>query len=170
MAKRRRISLGWRGNVFLGFLIVLGITFLPTSLLLMVGMLPTFMASILDRTSGKIKTLTVGSMNLAGCIPFIIKLWMGGHTMAQAAQMITQPEVIVVMYMAAAIGYLIDWSVTGIVIGIMAQKGKARLRQIEREQEVLAERWGEEVRGKIKLDAFGFALETPISGEKEEKE
>src|SRR5688572_18757538 len=124
MGKRGRIKLGWRGNLLLAFMVLLAVVFLPTTVLMMVGMLPTVMASLLDKTSGKMKTLTVGAMNMAGCAPFIIKLWMGDHTLKVAMGYIAQPEVIIVIYLAAAIGYLVDWAVTGIVIGIMSQKGK----------------------------------------------
>lgn len=148
----------WKRNVFLAFGVILAVVFLPTSTILIAGMVPTFVALLVDRTRGKMRTLTVGAMNFAGCAPFILELWLHGHTMDNAMTYITQPRTIVVIYFAAAIGYMIDWAMTGIVIGIMSEKGKARIKQIEKEKNALIERWGEEVTNTIPLDEDGFPL------------
>lgn len=153
--------MGWKGNIFLIFSILLGVVFLPTTVILLIGMLPTLAAFFVDRTRGKTRTLTVGAMNLAGCVPFILEIWINGHTMDNAMTYISQPRTIVVIYFAAAIGYMIDWAMTGIVIGVMSEKGRARLKQIEKTKNELIDRWGEEVTNTLPLDPDGFPLENP---------
>ena len=69
---------------------------------------------------------------------------------------------IVVMYSAAAIGYLIDWAMTGLVSGILYDRGQKRTVTIQKKQEELVERWGKEVTGTIPLDEYGFPLEEPV--------
>jgi hypothetical protein len=63
------------------------------------------------------------------------------------------------MYMSAAVGYLIEWSVTGMVVIFMTEKGKARLEEIAKRQKELVRKWGPEVTGELKLGPDGFPLE-----------
>ena len=63
------------------------------------------------------------------------------------------------MYTAAAGGYVIDWAVTGVVSVFMAERGRARIQDINKAHEALKERWGHEVAGNIRLDAEGFPIE-----------
>ena len=114
--------------------------------------------------------MTVGAMNMAGCAPFVMSLWAVANTPEYALRIITDPVAIIVMYSAAGLGYLIDWSMTGIVATFLTQKGKARVQDIEKLQAALVERWGPEVTGEIPIDSEGFPLETPDSGEEESEE
>jgi len=176
--KNKRKKIEWQFQVLLILLVFLSVLFFPTTALLMVGMLPTIVLFLVDRSKGKVKTMTVGAMNLAGCTPFVIEMWMTAHTLETSIEFITTPRTIVVMYFSAAIGYMIDWALTGIVSTIMYEKGKIRLDQIEKEQDHLVERWGMEVTGKLPMDAYGFAIpeeelesqQKPQEGDKPENE
>ncbi len=149
----------WQTRLMVTFLIGAAALFLPTSLLLTVGMLPTLIMLLFDRTPEKSRMLTVGSMNLAGCMPFIMELWQRQHTVDMALSYLTQPRTIVVMYFAAGIGYMIEWIVTGLVASMAVQKAKSRITSVKRRQEDLEKRWGREVSGQIPLDDEGFPLE-----------
>lgn len=158
MARKKRNPLGWKGQVILICAIVMAVVFLPTTILLVIGMLPTFVATLVDRSREKVMGMTVGAMNLAGCTPFVIELWSGEHTPEHALEIVSQPLPVTVMYAAAALGYLIEWSMTGIVAAVMSQKATARLKAIDDQQKKLVERWGREVTGEIPLDPYGFPL------------
>lgn len=157
MAGRRR-KLGWKGQVILTALLITAVVFTPTSIVLLIGMMPTIVASFVDRTPEKTRGMTVGAMNLAGCAPFIIDLWSISNTAESALEIVTNPLSIIVMYVAAGMGYLIDWSVTGIVATFLIEKARARIAAIEKMQGALIERWGLEVAGDIPLDAEGFPV------------
>jgi hypothetical protein len=146
------------------FAFIVAMVFLPTTIFLVIAMLPTFVAVIADRTRRKYKAITVGAMNVAGCTPFLISLWTKGHSIAVAVGLATNPQTIVVVWLAAAVGYLIDWSMSGIVATVMVQRSAGRLREIQKRQAELVERWGDEVTGDIPLDRYGFRIE----GEKQE--
>lgn len=163
MAKIKKSHGGWRLKVIVIFMMLTGLVFLPTSIILIVGMLPTLVATLLDTHPEKTKGVTVGAMNLAGCAPFVIQLWKSGQSPEHAMQVIFDPFAIVVIYAAAAVGYLIDWSLTGIVSSFLSQRGRARLNDINAQQKQLVERWGQEVTGEIPLDAQGFPLVAPGS-------
>lgn len=166
MAKKKpRKKLSWQATVFLVMSLLLAIVFLPTTILLSIGMLPAIVCALVDKTRGMVRTMSVGAMNLAGCIPFVIELWTNGHTFEVAIEYIVQPRTIIVMYFSAAMGYLIDWAMTGIVCSVMVEKARGRIRDIEKQHNALTERWGEEVNGRIPLDPEGFPLEPQVPPE-----
>jgi len=161
--KKRPVA---KKNKGAGFLI-LGVTvlgsaalFLPTTIILMIGMLPTAAAAFVDKSGKNLKALTVGGMNLAGTMPFLFDLWASDHTMGNAFRLITNPRTIIVIYCAAAIGYMIEWAMTGIVTAILSQRAEMRLRDIKKAQDRLVQKWGPEVTGELPLDESGFPLES----------
>lgn len=133
--------------------------FLPVAVILFIGLLPTFVAFYADRNKKKIKPITVGAMNIAGCMPFIMELWTTDMSMSKALSIIVDPMAIIVIYSAAGVGYLIDWAVTMLVANFLYQRGGSRKNTIEKRQAELIERWGEEVNGKIPIDHEGFPVE-----------
>lgn len=164
----RKARRTWKGQVLLIAGILLGVIFLPTTLVLCIGMLPTPMAALADRTRQRSKVIGVGAMNLAGCTPFIVNLWMTGNDFEQAVGIVTDPKAIIVMYSAAALGYLINWAMTGIVSSFLFEKGKSRQKAILKRQQELIERWGREVTGEVKLDERGFAASGPEARAKDQ--
>ena len=160
MAKRKKAGGGWKAQMFLIMALMMGVMFSAMSVVLLVGMIPTIVATIVDRTKGKMRAMTVGAINFAGCTPFLVEIFKKGSDISTAISYIIQPRTIVVMYMAAGMGYLIDWAMTGIVSAIMVQRAKGRLKEIKKLQKDLVDRWGVEVTGTIPLDEFGFPKES----------
>jgi hypothetical protein len=154
---------GWRMIFVVS--IIMAAVFLPSSVLLFVGMMPTLVAALTDWGPRRTRAITVGAMNLAGCSPFLFQLWSQGHTFEASVDIFTNPETIVVMYGAAAIGYLIDWTVSGLVAGIVYQQGLARKKAIKKRHTDLVDRWGPEVTGEMPLDPEGFSL-IPLGNKK----
>lgn len=148
----------WQIQLTLIFVLLAGLAALSTTMLLLIGMLPTFVALFIDRTADKNRPLTVGAMNLAGCAPFILQLWTTGTSMNNALTIITDPRTIIVMYCAAGVGYIINWAVSGLVGSVMVQRGTSRRNYIARRQAELVERWGPEVTGETVVDDYGFAV------------
>lgn len=155
--------------MFIVLAVGMGVLLLPSSFLLMVGMIPTAVAGFVDRSKSGAQILTVGSMNLAGCAPFLFDLWMQGHTFDISMRIALNPQAIVVMYAAAGVGYLLDWAMTGVVSGIMVKRGESRAKVIREQQKQLIERWGRKVTGELQLDAQGFPLEIAGASSQEDK-
>ncbi len=141
-------KLSFKGRLFLIFMTLLGLAFLPTSMLLFVGMLPSMVAFFLAPMGVGARAATVSAMNLAGCLPFVLKLWSLENDFETSFMLVSDPQVITIMYMSAAFGYMIDWVVTGIVSSFLYQKGLTRMEAIKKRQEVLISQWGEGVTGK----------------------
>lgn len=154
--RKKKKSMGWRGHLLLIFFILTCVMFSSVAIIMIIGMIPTVVCAIVDRSEGRLRAMTVGAINFAGCVPFMVEVFRKGNDFETAIQYIVQPRTIVVMYFAAGMGYLVDWAMTGIVSSIMVQKAKARLKDIEKEKKDLVERWGGEVTGTVPLDEFGF--------------
>ncbi len=157
VVRRRRKPM--TGRIFLVCFAISGVLFLPTTILLAVGMMPTLIAFLVDRSKKRItRAVTIGAMNLAGCSPFVLDLWGYGQSFEKTFSIITQPTSIIVMYFAAAVGHMIGWSMTGIVASLMYERGKQRQVEIKKKQEELIERWGKEVTGVKDLDDDELSL------------
>lgn len=154
--QKRKGRLSVSGLMFLFCLLVISSIFLPTTILLFIGMLPTIVAGYIDRTRRKAKTITVGAMNFAGCSPFLFQLWQQGHTYQNSLDIILDPITITIMYIAAAAGYFLDWGMSGVVASFLQQKGIVEQKIIKEKQQELVERWGREVTGDFALDENGF--------------
>lgn len=154
-----KIKGAWQKRLFLTGGIMTAGVLLPTTILLCIGMLPTIIMLVFDRTSDKSRVMTIGAMNAAGCLPFVLELWHRGHTAEIALSYVTQPRTVVVMYLAAMIGYMIEWMMTTVVASIMVQKAKKRIEAVIESKQELERRWGIEVTGRYTLDEEGFISE-----------
>ena len=166
--KKRKSFISWQAQVLLIFILLAALAAMPTTVMLFFGMLPTAVALFIDRTETKARVLSVGAMNAAGCAPFVLQLWATEHTLENSFLIITDPRTIIVMYCAAGVGYLVDWTVSGLVATFMVSKATHRREMIEKRQGEMVERWGREVTGEIPVDASGFPLENDLP-EKSEK-
>lgn len=161
--------MGWKGQILMISFMLTCILFSAVSVIMIVGMIPTLVAGIMDRSEGRIRTITIGAMNFAGCAPFMFDIFKKGNDMPMAISYILEPQTIVVMYFAAAMGYIIDWAMTGIVSSIMVQRGKSRITSLHKAQKEMIERWGLEVNGTIPLDEYGFPVEVQPAKAEETK-
>ena len=84
--------------------------------------------------------MAVGFMNFAGCCPFLFKLWAVGGSMGDAVSIIANPMTIIVMYGAAAVGYIIHWAVSLLVSSLLHQRGKSRQKMILKRQKIILSR------------------------------
>jgi hypothetical protein len=144
--------------IFVG--LVCSVLFAPTTLVFLVGMMPTIASNVVDKTRQKSRTTCVAMMNFAGVLPFLLELWMSAapNSIDYALSIIAQPKVIIIIYVIAASGYAIEAAVSGMVANIMQQKAKSRLKVIAVMLIELKDRWNDYVDGNTKLDDYGFPV------------
>ena len=165
MAKKKKNSnkkkhkLGLKGQILLCMAIITSTIFIASAVFLLIAMIPTFVALIVDRSKERLKSYTIGFLNFAGAFPFLMDIITPEHTIDYAIIIASQPLTIAIIYAAAAMGHLINWAVVGIIANILVQKGQKRLSTIQKRQATLKERWGPEVTGELDLDEDGFPLE-----------
>lgn len=147
-AKTAGGKMSMKARIFMIAFVLLGLAFLPTSMLLGVGMLPTVVVFFMGNRRNGVRASTVAAMNAAGCIPFILKLWAGENNFEASMDIVTDSQSMLVIYVAAAFGYMIDWVVTGLVSSYLYQKGMGRMKAIQKKQAFLVSHWGEGITGK----------------------
>lgn len=141
--KKPRTPVAVHLTVFM--VLVTALVFLPATIVVLVCMLPTVVAAIVDGHPQKTAWVTVGSMNLAGTMPTLFALWDAGPTIPTALQLISHPAAVLLSYGAAGIGWVIYYNVTPFVAAMVVGKNERRLKEIGKSQKELVKKWGEEV-------------------------
>lgn len=152
--------------IFIFAILLMSIVFLPSTILLVIGMLPTLIAIIVVSKNHRNKALTIGAMNFAGCFPYLMDIWQSNDRVAQMFEVLSDPMTVVVMYSAAGLGYIINYGVTKLVRQMMYAGAERKIKNIEEEKKKLEERWGRKVRGDVVLDINGF----PVKNTKNQEE
>lgn len=111
------------------------------------GLLPTLVVLALDWSEGQNTALTVGSMNVAGVVPFMPALLSHGSPAITPASLLGETTALVVMYAAAAAGWLLIALLPGLFALLDHEDMRQRREALRRVQARLEEEWGEEARG-----------------------
>ncbi len=130
---------------FLVIAVLMLVVALPTIIIIVAGMLPAIVAYITDKSKQKYAALSVGSMNFCGVFPALYEIWTGSHTFDSAISLLTDPFSLMIMYSAAAFGWIFFMSIPTVVstfLTVMAQHRISHLREVQKR--LIAE-WGEEV-------------------------
>jgi hypothetical protein len=127
--------------------VLIGLLFLPSAIVIGVGMAPTLVARVVDTSPGRRLTVTVGGFNLVGCLYFLNRIWSLGQGMGDIQ--ITLSDTF--GWLCALLGAGVGWVVFGIMPAIVGKIAETqtllRVRGISKDQERLVEDWGEPVRG-----------------------
>jgi hypothetical protein len=135
-------------SLILGVILaVCAVRMMPTTIIVVVGMLPTAVAYFVDSSREKTLGPVVFCLNFAGVLPALLKLWSQGQTMSAAMDLITQPFMLAIMLFPAACGWLLYAYMPYLVIGIVKRKAEARIKTLEKYQQDLIDQWGQIVTG-----------------------
>lgn len=126
-------------------------------ILVIVGMVPTLVAFMIDRAPKKYAAFCVAGMNLSGVFPAVIDLWQGSNDIKAAMGTITNVFELTVMYAAAAFGWLIYMAIPPVVAALMAVAAQQRIMQLRASQRELINEWGQDI-------AQGYASATNETG------
>jgi len=141
-APKRRI-----GSVFLWLLAAAIVcAFYESIVLLTVGMIPTGIALMMDRSQHKDQARAVGYLNFAGCLPWAVDFWMSGGNLTRVFEILGDPLILAVMYASAATGWALCFIIRPFVSTYLAIAADYREGQVRKHQDALVEEWGEEVR------------------------
>lgn len=142
-AKKRRV-----GSIFI-WLLAGGVlfAFYESIVLLLIGMIPTAAALLLDRSPQKDQARSVGYSNFAGCLPWMVDFWMSDGGFARMFEIVGDPIVLSVMYSAAAVGWGLCFVVRPFVTTYLVVASEIKESQLTKRQSELIDAWGEGVRG-----------------------
>lgn len=124
------------------------ILMLPTVVFFFLGMLPTFIALVIDassKTKMKYKWLCIGGLNFAGALPFMFRLWFGSNTLDGAINLFLSNASFLVIYLAAAIGWVFYRCIPPVVLNFLEMNDQRRVVHLRELQAKLVAKWGEEV-------------------------
>lgn len=128
-------------------LMVLAAVFFPTTVLFCGCMLPSFVAALVDGGRQKTAGVTVGAMNLAGTVPAWLELWQMGAGIEHAIALLLQPRILLMAYVAAALGWALYFYIPPLISSILVRKAEKRLKDIEKRQSELLRKFGDQVKG-----------------------
>ena len=137
-------------------LFVLGLGFIgmavfaaPTCVLLVFGMVPSVVAYVVDRGKRPMQAFTIAPLNLAGVMPYLLQLWAspGNAQMVVVVNLLTNVYVWLVIYLAAAAGWLIYLGMPRVVVLILQSSLERRKRKLKELQSKLKADWGPQVGG-----------------------
>ena len=120
---------------------------LPTVLVLLVGMIPSFIAYATDRRKEKYKTLSVGCLNFLGTLPLLTMLWTKDHSFDMAFTLFADPVSWLMVLGAAATGWTIFLTAPGVVAMFLSARIEMSVDRLKKRQTKLIEEWGNGVSG-----------------------
>ncbi len=125
--------------------VAVGAMIVPTVIVLLVALVPTAVAFIMERKNGYYGGLTVGALNLAGAAPYLTDLWFHGHTIAAATSIVTSVLAWAVFYICAAIGWAIYAITPNIVSSFIAMNAGRQITSLRAKERELVQIWGPDV-------------------------
>jgi hypothetical protein len=141
----------------LGALGLASLAVLPLFLVIVPGMMPTLVTLFVDRQRPRHLTYTVGVMNFAGVLPILLTLAKGHLSVQTAAAVLADPTVWLVMYGAAATGWLICAAMSPLARLCLELQAAQKRRALEALAKAIRQEWGEEVAGGPKNPPAGGA-------------
>ena len=118
---------------------------LPTALLLTFTLLPALCACLVAHRQGYYMAISMGALSFAGAWPFLLKLWLSGHSIVNVMQMILTPKTWLIIYGAAALGWAMCQWFPVFVSSFMSMFSAHRVKDLQQKQKKLIDEWGEEV-------------------------
>lgn len=115
-------------------------------LYLILSMLPTLVAYFNDKSAGKSASNTVGAFNFMGVMPILFKIWNSGDVSTSVKGLITDPQVWLLGYGAASLGWLMVLFMPKLVSSIFTSRSDTRIQNLKKSQDKLVEDWGYEVK------------------------
>jgi len=120
---------------------------LPTSIILGVGLIPTFAAFLIDGYPEKYITRCVGAMNIAGIIPYLLRLWQHTNSISESIDIVTDSLTWLVMFGAAGMGWMIYLGLPGMVTAFIVLTSEQKIGSLRGRQAQLVAKWGPPVTG-----------------------
>lgn len=118
---------------------------LPSMIVILVGMVPSIVALVVDRSPRKYGTLTIASLNFAGVLPYLVKLWAKSQSLENALNIVVDVFALIVMYGAAGFGWMIFLTIPTFVASIFMVVSQRRVAVLRENQRKIIEEWGESV-------------------------
>ncbi len=135
----------WSGLVTLALFVVAAVTVLPTTIVLLVGVVPMVVTTVIDDLPGRYLARIVAGMATAALIPMVGALWGAGHTMHAAMALVGNVYTWFAIYAAVGAGWLMFRGFPTLVTRIRQVNGQHRIARLRKQQQELVAEWGESI-------------------------
>lgn len=136
------------GGIIVGVtMAVLAVAMLPTTIILVIGMVPTIVAYFVDTSKERSLGPTVFYLNFAGVLPVLLKLWKQQPNINTAIELLTDPFMLLMMLAPAGFGWILFSYVPIFVSALIRRHAEMRMQTLEDDKQKLIEQWGPEVAG-----------------------
>jgi len=142
---RRGGPSAWTLLMFFMVSIVVAAAAFPTFLLLVVGLMPAAVASLIDRSRERDLSGCILAANLSGLAPSLIKLWWNGNGLDQALALLSDVFVWLMAIGSAALGWVLVFMIPPLIEVLLVAVTNQKLRRLRARQKRLIEEWGEEI-------------------------
>ncbi len=159
MANMSNTSGGVNWNMVLGGGVILAVFAafsLPSLIVFAVGLLPTFVAYLIDSSDQKFGAFCVGGLNMCGVFPYVLKLWNENHTPAAAVDVITDVFTLFIMFTAAGFGWMIFLAIPPVIASFLSVMAQTRVKTLRTIQKEIMEEWGPEVASTVDDEPVGM--------------
>ena len=109
----------------------------------------------------------MGAINFIGVFPYVMDLWIDKNTIDAALTSVTDLFAMLVMYSAAAFGWLLFMAMPTVVASFVTVLQQRKVAQLRSEQKDLIEEWGAEVAALVEMERTELRehhLEEGVSG------
>lgn len=118
---------------------------LPAFLILVVASIPPLVAYFVDRDSEKYAAVAVGTLSFSGALPYILDLWLNSFTIRQAVLTLADPYTWLVIYGAAAAGWLMYFFLPMAAHSYLKMSSDHRMATLQKECDAIAKEWGSSI-------------------------
>ena len=110
---------------------------------LMIGMMPSVIAYLIDPNPQKVRYRIIRNLNLAGLLPSLIGLILQGNTAPAVHSALSQTQNWMMMYGGAGLGFLMVWLAPAITHVYMDLSAAGHIRRMEGAKQSLIDEWGD---------------------------
>ena len=109
-------------------------------ILVIVGLSPTIVAFMIDRSPKKYATFCVGGMNVSGVFPSFLNLWTEQNGIKD---ILTNPFDVTIMFASAAFGWLLFVAIPPVIKSLLTVVAHHRIAVMRGKQKEMIRDWGE---------------------------
>jgi hypothetical protein len=131
-----------RGVTPLLLALVSALVVLPTTIVVVFGLVPSLGALVVDEGRPRYLFRTVLGMNTAALLPYVERLWLGGNDLRTAFSIVGDLYAWLAIYGGAGIGWLAFLSAPGVVTEWRKFVSERRIDKLKERQKELAAEWG----------------------------
>lgn len=118
-------------------------------LLIVVGMMPTFVAFYVDRSRYRENAKVVATCNLTGLMPFIIQGFERGVRSTSVQNMIFDSYTWLSILGFSAFGWMLVWLFPRVSIAIISYVQNSHAAILQKQQQAIIDEWGTEIEAEV---------------------